>query len=490
MRLQNYFLVLLVFLLGCADNPADDHQYITLKIYHTNDIHSHLLPNAAGRGGLAYLSSVLKAVKEKEPEALIIDAGDFYKKGSLPAVKTGDQVTADILSQMPYYDLRIVGNNEAKVGMPTLIQWSKKKEHSPLLSANLVDSKGKTPFQPYYILKKAGLKIGIIGLAPQSTFEDENQSEYKITDPETALVPLIEKLRPEVDILILVSHLGFKIGIELVKKYKKLDLVVSGHSHFLSPDQKNLKEPIVVEAGEFGQQIGVVTLNYSKKEKKVSTSESTFWPIGTDFQKPDQKIKDVIEENYKKWAPDATQVIAHAKGEFSVINTFNPYEGSLCDWTADVFQKETISDVAIINRGMFRESIYSGSITNEGLILAFPYTDKMATFTISRSFLKAMLEDIISKELKKEGQFPFAFSGIQAKVINNSVKIDINSNKEKIKVAVPNYLVTHCESFFGPQSCPLENPHTFEDVRQTIRDDMFSKKEISPPALSRIVVGR
>ena len=319
MRLLFTFLVLLPLALGCrsaetGDGSQEGHnRYATLKIYHTNDIHAHLLPDGQGRGGLAYLASVLKVVKDQEKSALILDAGDIYKKGSMPAQVSHDEVTADLVSMMPYYDARAVGNNEVKVGMTQLQEWAKTKEKAPLLSANLVDKQNKPVFQPSLFIKRDGLNIGIIGVTPLVPIEKDAQADpakdtrapYKILSPDEALPPLIKALRPQVDVLILLSHQPFRDNLRWAREHPEIDLIVSGHSHVLTSDQKILVGNLVFETGAFGRNLGVATLVYDRTDKRVSSIDSTFWPIGTDTQMPDPKMTEAIKEDYKKWAPDA-----------------------------------------------------------------------------------------------------------------------------------------------------------------------------------------
>jgi 2',3'-cyclic-nucleotide 2'-phosphodiesterase (5'-nucleotidase family) len=514
MKIKRYSIslpLLLVFLfLGCSSNTPAKNRFTTLTIYHTNDVHSHLIPNNLKRGGLAYLASVLREVSEKEPESLILDAGDMYKKGHLPARKTKDEFMADLLSQMPYYDARAVGNNEVKVGIDKLLIWSQTKERSrsggktPLLSSNFVDKNGKTVFQPYIIVKKSGLKIGLVGLTYEGTFNEtegtniQNASDprapYSIKQDEETLTPIIKELRPKVDILILISHEIFKRNKILAKQFPQIDLFICGHSHNLTPAQSSHGQPILVESGEFGQQIGVVTLVYDHFAHKVFSENSKFWPIGPDFQSADPNIDSSIKAAYLKYAPEASEKIGTLKETLSLLSAATPFEGSLHDWVADVMKLSVKADVAIVNRDMLREDLIKGPITKEDLYLSAPYEDKIAFVKLTSKKLEAMIRSAMILEYHKIGVMPFAFSGIKASVnVDNEkdelTKVDIkfDSQKQDLSVAFPAFMLKNCEKYFNQKFCPIQTISASGNVAQLLADYVKNNPVVEVPEGERIV---
>ncbi len=505
MRLRNCLLLFFVYCLGCQTpqsrslNGTDD-VFTTLKIYHTNDIHAHLSPDAQGRGGLAYVASVLKIVRKQDGEALILDAGDFYQKGSLPSQNSKDQVTADLMAHLPYYDARAVGNNEIKVGIPRLLQWAETKEEAPLLSASFVDKDKKPVFRPWIILKKWGLKIGIIGLTVRVPIEDSVQAPlsdprapYTILDPEVAVVPYIKELRPQVDVLILLSHDHYKDNVKIAKDHSEIDLVVSGHTHKLSGDQKTRTGSLVVEAGQFGQQVGVVTLYYDNAHKKVASLDSTFWPVGSDYQLADGQIAGEIREAYSKWAPDAFVRFGQAADTMTVIDPSSPYEASLDDWLADQFRIVAHSDVALVNREMLREPLNKGWITKEAIFLSAPYDDEVAVFNISQGKLEKMLKDNVVRTFPKVEFYPFAFAGVTSKLNLEDhqfkkVSLSFENSKNEISVALPYYMVSHCLEFFTANQCPLPEAKKVVFVRPLMESAVTKIKTIRAPPANRVIV--
>ena len=77
-------LVALFMCFALCINPVaeTDAAQDVLTVLFTHDLHSHLLPaaNETGEGeygGYARLMSAIKAEKEKDPDAILVDGGDF-----------------------------------------------------------------------------------------------------------------------------------------------------------------------------------------------------------------------------------------------------------------------------------------------------------------------------------------------------------------------------------------------------------------------------
>lgn len=498
----NFLLVLATasVFLGCSGKPVSDERYITLKVYHTNDIHAHLMPNNQGQGGLAHLASVLKVVRQQEKNAIIVDGGDFYRKGSLPARLSEDEVAADILSMMPYYDLRVVGNNEVNLGIDRLFEIAMKKEKAPLISANLVDKEERTAFPPYLILKKSGLKVAVIGLTYEfdlqwSQPKSDPRAPYKFLNVDEVLPSLLKKLQTQADLIFLVSHQEFDFNEKLAKKYPQVDLIIGGHSHTLTPDKKILGKGLLVEAGEYGRHIGVVNVIYDTVEKKVVSQESTAWPIGIEMQLADPKIAEAIQKAYEKWAPDALKPIGEAKEDLKILCCESRIESGLTDWTADLFKKVTKSDFAFVVAGMFRENILEGVINKDSVVHSTPYPDEIVQIKISKKRLREMLVSSLKDSYRELPLVRYAFSGATAILKMDperreikSADLRIHSPKETISVGLSLYVVKNCKEFFQAKYCPLPEAKGFGSVQKTIENEIIEKKSIAAPTADRVIV--
>jgi len=139
--------------------------------------------------------------------------------------------------------------------------------------------KGMT--KPYLILKRNGVKIGILGLGPEldGLVAKQNYAGTVFLPPiETAnKVAAFLKQQKKCDLVICLSHLGYSSTVKdndilLAQQSRNIDLIIGGHSHtFLEkPDrQRNLdgKEVVISQMGGSGIHAGRldVSLNQVKQ---------------------------------------------------------------------------------------------------------------------------------------------------------------------------------------------------------------------------------
>ena len=245
-----------------------------LTILHVNDTHSHLEPErAGGRKGLggvieraAYRDSVVKA--DGKRNVLLLHAGDFSQGTSYFSVLGGD-IEIDLINAMKY-DCVTLGNHEFDNGVDELARRLANIK-CPVVCANYDFSNIALAkyVKPYAIVKKAGMKIGIIGLMPDITTLVSKEVSDKIPAFENSEVvnKWAEYLKTEkkCDMVIALTHIGFEnepyVDRTLVKRTRNVDLVVGGHSHtyLKEPYYENNLDAIpipIVQDGEWGLNIG------------------------------------------------------------------------------------------------------------------------------------------------------------------------------------------------------------------------------------------
>jgi 2',3'-cyclic-nucleotide 2'-phosphodiesterase (5'-nucleotidase family) len=117
-------------------------------------------------GGYAHLATALDVLKKENPENTItIDTGDMFQ-GSMLSVKTTGQAFVPLLNALNY-DMYLPGNWEVvyyKKNMQKLMGGLL----APKVCANMYHDlgdgkKGELIFQPYQIVHRLGVKIGILG---------------------------------------------------------------------------------------------------------------------------------------------------------------------------------------------------------------------------------------------------------------------------------------------------------------------------------------
>ena len=215
-----------------------------LTIIHVNDTHSHLEPlrggSQSGTGGVieraAYRDSVVKA--DGKRNVLLLHAGDFNQGSSYYSVLNGD-VEVELVNAMKY-DCIALGNHEFDNGIEDLARRLARIK-CPVVCANYDFSQVEIgPYvRPYAIVKKAGMKIGIIGLLPviSTLVSSETSSRIRSYDVNEVVNKWADYLRHEkkCDLVIALTHIGYKGGPfsdhTLAAGTRNVDIIVGGHSH-------------------------------------------------------------------------------------------------------------------------------------------------------------------------------------------------------------------------------------------------------------------
>ncbi len=250
-----------------------------IVILHTNDTHSQVEPiESSDMGGYARRMGVINQIRKEEKNVLLLDAGDFLQGTPYFNFYSG-AVEAKALKMMGY-DAVTFGNHEFDNGMDSLVKVLKNTS-LPIVNANynLENTPLKPYVQPYKIIKKGGIKIGIFGigvnlngLAFQKNFEG-----VVLLDPiETALSTsdfLKNKLK--CDLVICLSHLGVSsldsspTDYDLAEVSKDIDVIIGGHSHKIlvneSAKNKNGKAVTIAQVGKSGMNLGRIDMTFEKK---------------------------------------------------------------------------------------------------------------------------------------------------------------------------------------------------------------------------------
>ena len=125
--------------------------------------------------------------------------------------------------------------------------------------------------EPYTILKKAGKKIGIIGLLTDiSSAVDANIAKsLQYQDPGAVTSRYAEYLKNEkgCDMVICLSHLGYGEDKDLASQVRNVDLIVGGHTHTLLHKKQLVKNPdgedvVVVQNWKWGLNVGHLTIDF------------------------------------------------------------------------------------------------------------------------------------------------------------------------------------------------------------------------------------
>lgn len=385
----------------------------TITILVTSDTHGQWVDrhDQGGRSLRDTAEKISQVNAEADHPVLTIDLGDFIQGSTLATYlqKTRDGSFFARVMNAIGYDYQIIGNHEFNFGADyrdhILAQLKAK-----VLSANIVDAKTLEPVygQPYDIIEIQGIRIGIIGVTTSYIKNWELPRNYQgldFLDAFTTTQKYVEYLRPQVDIVIVAYHGGVEKdlttfeaiepqtgenqGARMLQEIPGIDVLLTGHQHRLIAEV--VGDTVVIQPGFGGESLGQVDLVFEGKtivDKRVVlhpvTKGARHNPaieaaMAPDFQAVQEWLGRVIGRADLA-APTTDAFLARMQG--------HPF----AEFLNQLQLRETgaqYSGVAIVNDA-FKDFI--GPITNEKLLLSYPFFNLIATVELTGQDLKAIME--------------------------------------------------------------------------------------------------
>ncbi len=402
MKRKSAFIIAVLFLLFASISLITEGSAFAseMTILHLNDFHGHLLPKPGrdgkpATGGMARIAKMVSDERAKNPEGtLLLSAGDMFQ-GTPISNLFGGRPVIEVMNRMGF-DAMTVGNHEFDWGMETFNEM-RLAANFPFLSANIVDEKGGLlpGVKPYIILRKKGLKIAVIGVTtPETHYASKpgNLKGYRVIPPEKVLPDLIEKVRREgAGPVIVLSHMGLDEDRAMASAVPGIDLIVGGHSHTEVKKPVVVGATIIIQAGYYGQQLGVITVSVDAASGKIVR-----YPERRILRKVRAGPKDPYDEAVaaviKKYDDRIREEFGRVVGETRVDLAKRPYESNLGNLVCDAMRRATGADVAIQNNGGIRATIPRGKITLEQVYTLLPFDNNLMTMELTGAQIAGILE--------------------------------------------------------------------------------------------------
>ena len=414
MRRVLLFVSLLALAALLVVPAAAQDETFQLTILHTNDTHSAHDPNATGYGGAARQASVVSQIRDEVENVVLLDAGDRFT-GSLyhQQYRGADQI---MLMNAIGYDAMTLGNHEFDDGEDVLLPFVEGLNF-PVVSANIdftafpdIDAL----IEPYTILDVNGEQIGVIGLTTSTTPDASSPSDdITFSDDLLGIVEeAVEALTAEgVNKIILVSHTGVEVDLDLMPQLSGVDVFLGGHSHTLFSNtyaaagdnaypvvaETPAGEPIIYgQTGSNLQYLGRLDVEFDADGVLTSYGGDTI--LLSRYITPDPEIEDMLTElagpiEELRVTPIGAEASVFLVGERNVCRV---EECNLGNVIADAMIADTGAQIAIMNGGGIRASIDEGEITLGEVLTVLPFGNLTATFDISGADIVAALENGVS----------------------------------------------------------------------------------------------
>ncbi len=257
---------------GCNNPPPTPelHGQVHVTFLHTADIHSRLFPydlqlgevdaglglGASGAivnvGGAARVSHVVGRERARADRVLHLDGGDSFQGAPVFNFFSGE-AEVRTLSAMGS-DASLIANHEFDRGALNLGIQLQRWANFPVLCANYQFEDPSTPgasplgsiVKPFTVFDLEGLKVGVIGMGNLSSltsiFDTSNRLGITpLNTTETAQF-YVDLLRPQVDLVVVLSHLGLDVDETMIQTTSGIDVVLGGHNHIVLQPPKRVPD--------------------------------------------------------------------------------------------------------------------------------------------------------------------------------------------------------------------------------------------------------
>jgi 2',3'-cyclic-nucleotide 2'-phosphodiesterase (5'-nucleotidase family) len=426
MRIMSLFLkkkicpVVLIFAfalsVACQSSPEK------IILIHTNDTHGTFKPyeyddNGKERlvGGMEAISHYINKIKGEENNVLVIEKGDLLT-GTLAAEVEYKGVIGgammEFLNRLDY-DIWGFGNHDFDKGQKNAAGLSE-LANFPTVMANIVHKESGKLFsaKPYHVLKKGGLRIGVIAVMEENFLTEVQREKVEGLDV-LPIVPTLNTHVPELDkrtdLIVVISHGWFEEGVRIAKNVPGIDIVLAAAEDGKFEDVNG----VLVQSTKGHQRtLGYFSLEVENDRIK-NYEQDLIWLWADVNLKPSESVSALVKEVDESIGKEYQKVIGEAKVELT-INYYprqnSQLESNLGNWITDVMRWRTGTQIGLHNSGAIRANLKAGPVTKGDIFDVSPFRNTLVVFKLTAQQIKDALEYDVER-----GWDRFQVSGIKYK---------------------------------------------------------------------------
>ena len=415
MALRNYLLAACALLALSCGRTLKDGDY-TLTVLSTNDTHGAWFDStyvdSRTRPALTAVKYYVDSVRTADGagNVLLIDAGDCLQGDNAPYYfNYVDTETPHLYPRMAKYmgyDAVAVGNHDIETGHPVYdrVAADLKKAGIDFLAANAIrNDNGKPYFTPYKVVKKAGLKIAILGYTNaniKAWLTEELWSGMHFEPIVNVIQADVDniKAKEKPDVMVVVMHSGTgngdgsqleSEGLDAFRLVKGVDFVLASHDH--RPYVEATPESAFLNSGSHSRNVAEGKLHIKVENHKIvsRTYEAGLIPVWA--SKTDAGMKAYFQKDYEA-------VKAFTLKEVGILNTdlwtCDAYRG-MCDYLNLV---HTLSigckpaEISFAAPLTFNGHVEPGIIKFNDLFTIYPYENQLFVVKMTGAEIQRYLE--------------------------------------------------------------------------------------------------
>lgn len=415
------FAVLILALVSAATLGAAERTRITFLS--TTDLHGNIYPidyftNQPAHLGLAKVATLIRQVRQEEPDLLLLDSGDtiqgtplaYYHNRRNNAPRSPMMLVMSTLN----YDALAIGNHEYNFGLGVLNK-ARREASFPWLSGNTYRAgTDETAFPPYVIKEVKGVRVGIIGLTTPGVPSWDNPGNYEgleFRDPVAAASTWVKALREreKVDIVAIAMHMGIEMdlasgrihpgqvpqenaAVAIAREVPGVDVIFMGHTHRDVPALL-INGVLLSQANRWGDRVVRADLYVEKDESgrwQVVAKGAVSLPV-TATVTADPEVLALAEPYHRETQAWLGTVIGEAATELTATDGYFE-DNALIDLIQRVQLEAGRADVSLAANFNLRARIAAGPVTVRDIAGLYIYENTLVVIEGTGAMVKAALE--------------------------------------------------------------------------------------------------
>lgn len=345
-------------------------------------------------GGYGRIAALLKRLRKEHPgQVLAFDCGDTIH-GTYATVETKGQALVPILNAMGLDAM--TAHWEFAYG-PKRFQEITAQLDYPMLAINCYDKEtNELVFDPYLVTEAGGLRVGVIGIA--ATIVDKvmpasfSEGIY-FTLGNEELPQYIDRLRNEerVDLVFVISHLGFPQEMQLASEVKGIDVLLSGHTHNRLYRPARVGDTILIQSGCHGSFIG--RLDLEVQDGKIVDYEHNLIVVEQEIE-PDHDVQSLVERALAPFQADLARVVGQTA---TPLHRYRVLESTMDNLLLQSMLDLTGAQLAFSNGWRYGAPVPGGPVTLNDLWHIIPVNPPVSLCKLSGEELWAMMEENLER---------------------------------------------------------------------------------------------
>lgn len=345
-------------------------------------------------GGYARIAALFKLARLSNPDGvLVLDNGDTLH-GTFPVMASKGEALVPLLNAL---ELDAMTAHWEFAWGPAHFRELVTRLNHPMLAINCYDKvTGARPFPASTVVSRAGLRIGIIGIA--ASIIDKSMPPHfseglRFTLGLDELPAEIERLRrtEAADLIIALTHLGFPQDVKIANLVSGIDVIVSGHTH------NRLKHPVqvgrttIIQSGCHGAFVGRLDLRIADGE--IVDTRHELIMIDASIA-PDDAMTRLVDDVMRPHRTMLNEVVGHTS---IGLHRDTVLSAPMDDVLLAAVALSSGTKIAFSNGWRYGAPIPPGPVTVSDLWNIIPPNPPISTVDLTGSEIWELMEDSVQR---------------------------------------------------------------------------------------------